>query len=394
MYYKRLHWVSQTGRMGRDRSHGTGAKAMGEPNFCRSCGKQFAEGEQFCRHCGARRIEGTQDHPPTDDPSERPGSSTNARSERFAAEPTRPRRRTDPSQGVDPPSEEAVLGGVGSTGLTNPTEQGGGLPGSPPGAVGPGGQPETSPGYPAPPHGPPPPGYPPGYAPQPPTYPAHPGYAAPPAQMQQPKGINGWVITGSIGGTLALVGIGVAIYLAASGHSSSPAKLLSTPVLTTAAAATTAPPGGKSPTSSHHSASAPSPPASSAPITHPPSKPPPVLAHSAIDEANERRAAAQTIERHFSLITRHDFSAAYALLAPSLQSGESSWVQAHREDGIYKVEVSVDATLHSPDTATATVNKMITLDRSGCKKWSGSWGLSKIEDEWRISEASVSPTPC
>jgi hypothetical protein len=375
-----------------DGSHGTGAKAMGEPNFCCSCGKQFADGEQFCRHCGARRILGTQDRPPTDQRSESSGSSTTStRSERFATEPTRPRRRTDPSQGVDPPTEEAVLGGVGSTGFADPSGQAG-LPGSPPGAVGPGGHPGASPSYPAPPHGPPPPGYPPDYAPQPPAYPAPPGYAAPPQQMQQPKGINGWVIAGSIGGTLALVGIGVAIYLAASGHSSRPAQLLSTPVLTTAAVATTPPAGGKSPTSSHHSAS--SSPAPTAPITHASRKPPPVLAHSAIDEANERRAAAQTIERHFSLITQHDFSAAYALLAPSLQSGESSWVQAHREDGIYKVEVSVDATLHSHDTATATVNKMTTLDRSGCKRWSGSWGLTKIDGEWRISEASVSPTPC
>jgi hypothetical protein len=103
---------------------------------------------------------------------------------------------------------------------------------------------------------------------------------------------------------------------------------------------------------------------------------------------------AETIKRHFSLISQHDFSAAYALLAPSLQSGESSWIQSHREDGIYKVDVSVDATLHSPDTATATVSNMTTLDAGGCKRWSGSWGLTKIDGAWRISEANVDPVPC
>jgi hypothetical protein len=113
-----------------------------------------------------------------------------------------------------------------------------------------------------------------------------------------------------------------------------------------------------------------------------------------IGQSSETQAVADTIQRHFSLISEHHFSAAYALLAPNLQTGESSWVSAHREDGIYKVNVAVDAKLSSADSATATIVKMTTLDGHGCKNWSGSWNLTKVSGQWRISEPNVSSTPC
>jgi len=202
---------------------------------------------------------------------------------------------------------------------------------------------------------------------------------------------TGWLIGSITAGVLAIAGIGVGIYLAA-GHSGAQARLLATPVLTTASS-----PAASSQASvsrSHPAKASPpaTPPAHTTIVTHTVTTPP--VAHSALAESSERRAVAATIERHFSLISQHDFSAAYALLAPSLQSGESSWVAAHREDGIYKVEVAVRAAVRSADSATATVTKMTTLDGHGCKNWSGSWGLTKIGGQWRISEANVDPTPC
>ncbi|MGH2879941.1 MAG: hypothetical protein ACRDK4_10100 [Solirubrobacteraceae bacterium] len=113
-----------------------------------------------------------------------------------------------------------------------------------------------------------------------------------------------------------------------------------------------------------------------------------------ISQSTEKQSVADTIQRHFSLIQEHQFSAAYAMLAPSLQSGESAWVQSHREDGIYQVSVAVDAKLNSADAATATIVKMQTLDGHGCKSWTGSWGLSKIGGQWRISESNLSFTSC
>jgi hypothetical protein len=103
---------------------------------------------------------------------------------------------------------------------------------------------------------------------------------------------------------------------------------------------------------------------------------------------------ADTIQHHFSLISEHNFSAAYALLAPSLQTGESAWVASHREDGIYKVNVAVDAKLNSADSATATIVNMTTLDAHGCKSWSGSWNLERLAGQWRISESNISSSPC
>lgn len=101
-----------------------------------------------------------------------------------------------------------------------------------------------------------------------------------------------------------------------------------------------------------------------------------------------------TIQREFSLITEHKFSAAYALLAPSQQTGEAGWVNAHRGEGIYNVSVATTATVHSPESATASIVKMRTLDGEGCKNWTGSWNLIKIDGQWRINEANINPEPC
>jgi hypothetical protein len=94
------------------------------------------------------------------------------------------------------------------------------------------------------------------------------------------------------------------------------------------------------------------------------------------------------------LIRQHRFAEAYALLAPSLQNGESTWISAHQSDGIYSVNVAVNATVHSSSSATATIAKMATLDNHGCKNWSGSWEMTKINGQWRISKSNLSPSAC
>ena len=191
---------------------------------------------------------------------------------------------------------------------------------------------------------------------------------------------------------LVLVAIGIGLYLAASGGSGEKTRLLGTPVVTgvssVAASVPTSAPAAPSVAHLTHS----SPPTAAA-VTHTVTSTAPA-AHASISDATERHRVADTIERHFTLISQHEFSAAYALLAPSLQTGESSWVSAHKEDGIYKVDVAVNASLHSSDSATATIDKMTTLDGHGCKTWSGSWDLTKLDGQWRISKANVDPVPC
>ncbi len=111
-------------------------------------------------------------------------------------------------------------------------------------------------------------------------------------------------------------------------------------------------------------------------------------------QLGQQQEVENTIQREFSLITEHKFSAAYALLAPSQQTGESSWVNAHRGEGIYNVSVATNATVNSPESATASIVKMQTLDGEGCKNWTGSWNLTKTAGQWRIDEANINAEPC
>jgi hypothetical protein len=201
----------------------------------------------------------------------------------------------------------------------------------------------------------------------------------------------GWIIAGVAAATLAVAGIAVGIVLGVSGGSGGQARLVATPVVTGAPpSALGQSPGGRA-TSSQR------PPAASAARSAIPRVPISVSAaapRATIAQASQRNKVAGTIRRHFALISEHKFSAAYALLAPGLQTGESSWVASHRGNGIFKVTVAVDATVHSATSASASIVKMTTLDGEGCKSWSGSWGLTKIAGRWRISEANVTPTRC
>lgn len=120
----------------------------------------------------------------------------------------------------------------------------------------------------------------------------------------------------------------------------------------------------------------------------------PSVHHATLAQATEAQAVENTIHQEFALISEHKFSAAYALLAPSLQTGESGWVNSHRENGIYSVNVATSATVHSPESATASIDSMRTLDGEGCKNWTGSWNLIKIDGRWRIDEANISPGQC
>jgi hypothetical protein len=248
-----------------------------------------------------------------------------------------------------------------------------------------------------------------GYGGQPPGYqqPPQVGYPAPgvgyPVQAQPPlegqsqgKRSSPWLIGGVTAAVLAIGGIGVGIVLAASGGSSAQTQLVATPVVAgTATTAAKASPSARPISSSNHHHSAPP---ASLPSTSEPSiastSRPEQTPRATISGQVERESVEGTIRQEFALITEHKFSAAYALLAPSLQTGEAGWVASHRENGIYNVSVETTATINSPDSATASITKMRTLDGEGCKNWTGSWNLIKLDGEWRIGEANISPGSC
>ena len=211
------------------------------------------------------------------------------------------------------------------------------------------------------------------------------------------------MIGATIAAVLALAAIGVGIFLAvsggsSSGHVSQVAAVRTQTVVTVTQPATTSTsqqsPEQTTPGTQATTGQAPSQTSTPGGGTTTPAKPATPAAQAATPQNSQREQVADTVEKHFHLIGEHKFSAAYALLAPSLKTGEESWVQSHRENGIYKVDVSVSATVNSPESATASIVNMKTFDTEGCKNWSGSWGLTKIDGQWRISEANISAARC
>jgi cytoskeletal protein RodZ len=210
-----------------------------------------------------------------------------------------------------------------------------------------------------------------------------------PQLPEQRSSPSRWLIGGIAAAVVAIVGVGVAVVLAMGG-SSTPTRILAAPVVTgSAPTSTTAPsPAAQAPPTSHPSTPSPSPPKVATPTTA-------TTPRATISQqVNQQQAVENTIHQEFALISEHKFSAAYALLAPSLQTGEAGWVDSHREEGIYNVDVATSATVHSLESATASIINMRTLDGAGCKNWTGSWNLSKIDGQWRIAEANLTPGSC
>jgi hypothetical protein len=352
-----------------------GDDAANKEDRCEACGEEFGTTARFCRHCGA----------------ERSAPLTRAK----ADAPTEAHAAASPPAGADaaattPPG---ALGADAATGHPpSPAEdRPQGRPAQPPVGQPPAQAPH--PGYPTPPPGYPlPPGYPvpPGYPTPPPGYPLQHSYVPAPLAAAPQSGVSvGWLIGGIAGAVLVIAAIGIGIYFAASGSSGGQTRLLSAPVLPVATAASSQnepTPSQPSPSSHPHAQPSPSLPPSVAAATH--------ATPTGLSGITEQHAVASTIQRHFSLIRQHRFAEAYALLAPSLQNGESTWISAHQSDGIYSVNVAVNAMVHSPSSATATIAKMTTLDNHGCKHWSGSWDMTKINGQWRISKSNLSPSAC
>lgn len=53
--------------------------------------------------------------------------------------------------------------------------------------------------------------------------------------------------------------------------------------------------------------------------------------------------------------------------------------------------IAVDATVTGATSATANLRQLHTEARlTGCKDWSGGYGMTKIDGDWRISSSSLS----
>jgi hypothetical protein len=365
--------------------------------YCKSCGVPFSPGARFCRGCGAARPQIPSDAPPTADAASDARTAVHPHADEQAqqdAAPVSAAGQPQPGAAYHAPAQ-----------ARSPTPP---APSARPdegGAASPAPQPPAHDGYPVIPPGyqPSAPGYP-GYAGQPPGYqaPPHPGYATPaagypvqqgqaplPQHHEQRSTTSRWLIGGIAAAVVAIVGVGVAVVLS-TGGSSTPTQLVAAPVVTGGSSTVTTPASTAAKTSppSHPSTPTPSTPT----VTTPAVVTTPRVTIS--QQVGQRQAVENTIHQEFALISEHKFSAAYALLAPSLQTGEEGWVDSHREEGIYNVSVATNATIHSPESATASIISMRTLDGGGCKDWTGSWNLLKVDGQWRIDEANLTPESC
>ena len=120
----------------------------------------------------------------------------------------------------------------------------------------------------------------------------------------------------------------------------------------------------------------------------------PALSSPATSDAVEATRVEQTVRRHWQARESGDAAAAFAIFAPSLQGqvgGLSTFSSDLDEDGLYSVTIAVDATVTGATSATANLRQLHTEARlTGCKDWSGSYGMTKIDGDWRISSSSLS----
>jgi Domain of unknown function (DUF4352) len=95
-------------------------------------------------------------------------------------------------------------------------------------------------------------------------------------------------------------------------------------------------------------------------------------------------------------ISGHQFSAAYAYLAPgSVSQSESVFVSQEQQAGIQSATFSGHVASNDGSAATVDVDSLITRDRQfGCRAWSGSYQLGNGTGQWLIEKAGITPGPC
>jgi hypothetical protein len=278
-------------------------------DYCSACGEQFFEDARFCRSCGSAR-------------GDVPEAATTAQS------PVVTRAGGSAATGQD-----GVEGGNEVTASVPAQRE----PGFDPGARSShapllsNDEPLPSGGYPAAPgEHPPPPST--GYPGGPVGYPEE---EVPGALVRQSPSPNSRrLIGGSVAVALAIIGAGVGIVIATSGGSGIRTRLVAPPVVTGAVTSSTvsASPSRRPSSTSHGSPSS----AASGP------KPSAVVGPRATISSSlgQQQEVSATITRHFALISEHKFTAAYALLAPDLKTGEAAWVDSHRKNGIYRLQLA------------------------------------------------------
>jgi hypothetical protein len=96
----------------------------------------------------------------------------------------------------------------------------------------------------------------------------------------------------------------------------------------------------------------------------------------------------------WNLIGTEDFSAAAAKWAPG--SLDSGWIASHQQEAPITVSnLSVGSpTLNSAGDATVPLLSLRTTASDGCKTWSGSYDVTKVNGQWLMNHANINPGSC
>lgn len=115
-----------------------------------------------------------------------------------------------------------------------------------------------------------------------------------------------------------------------------------------------------------------------------------------VDPAAEEAAAQAAVEEHWTLINSHEFGAAFDVFtAPYATSvSRSGWIQDHIDAEIENASVDVQSASVSGDSGTVTVNSVQSVDKDGLHCFAGSYGMTKVDGEWRISDPALKRNSC
>jgi len=109
--------------------------------------------------------------------------------------------------------------------------------------------------------------------------------------------------------------------------------------------------------------------------------------------ANETLA---TLDEYWADIDAHNFTGAYAYLAPGASSlTEPEFISSEERAHIQHVEFHGHLGESSAGRATVEVDSLVTHDEQfGCRVWSGSYEMIEESGAWRIEKAALTPRSC
>jgi hypothetical protein len=106
--------------------------------------------------------------------------------------------------------------------------------------------------------------------------------------------------------------------------------------------------------------------------------------------------ALDTLNKYWSDIRDHGFAEAYGYLGPGAAGkSESQFISSEEQAGVKNAQFHGTVTNETGSTATVNVDSLTTEDSEfGCRRWNGTYTLSREDGSWRIQKAALTPHSC